>query len=417
MPNFASALYPVPRRFINLGKEGTAGTLAAATYTFPMTTFKPIDKYTRLKDMAWRNAMGDVYNLIDGVRIADISMGGPVFGDGIGYPLQNIFGDYYQSVTGTSTTATTLAAPYTAGAATISVTSASNLSTGSTFALGTLGSTGEEVRTATIISGTTVTPNTPFYQSHLSAAPVTPYTAVTSYNHFFALLNSGAGAGGFSQAQSATYSWQDYTGVTATSGARNYTYGRISELALTSTATELLMWEAKMTALASATAATTPTTSLSTYAPQAAWRSTVTLGGAQDYEEAEWKVTFTSKTEPKFTNSGQQDSFAIAKGVFGVTFGLTIDPAISEADFIDYLSNTQPTLVLAANNGLSGLGTAVTVTVTANQLGFESGEIVDSKEVFGYDLAGLFVHNTTNVGPSSGFGPCIVEVQNGVVNY
>jgi hypothetical protein len=413
---FAANLYPVPRRFINLGKEGTAGTLAAATYTFPMTTFKPVDKYTRLKDSAWRNAMGDVYNLIDGVRVADISMGGPVFGDGIGYPLLSIFGDYYQSVTGTSTTATTLAAPYTAGAATLSVTSASQLSTGSTFAVGALNSTAEEVRTVTTLSGTTVTPNIPLYQSHLSGAAVTPYSAVTTYNHFFALLNSGSGAGGFSQAQPATYTYQDVTGVTATSGARNYLYSCPSELTIDSTATELLMWEAKMTALASGTAASAPTTSLSSVAPQAAWRSTVTLNSSQDYEEASWKVMFNRKVEPKFVNANQQDPFAIARGYFGVTFSLDIDPAINEADFLLYLQNTQPTLSLVASNGLAG-SSAVTVTITANQLGFDAGAIEDSKDVFGYALSGLMVDNVTNVGPSGGFGPCIVEVQNQVVSY
>jgi len=417
MPStFAANLYPVPRRFINVGAEGTAGTIAAATYTFPMTVFKPVDKFTRLKDSAWRNAMGDVYNLIDGVRISDLSMGGPVFGDGIGYPLLNTLGDYYQSVTGTSTTATTLSAPYTAGAATISVTSATNLSTGGTFALGTLGTTNEEVRTATTISGTTVTPNAPFYQSHASAAPVTPYTAVTSYNHFFALLNGGTGAGGFAQAQPKTYTFTDYTGVTATSGARNYGYTCFSELSLTSTATELFMWEGKATALASGTATTTPTTSLTTVAPQAAWRSTVTLGGSQDFEEAEWKIVFARKVEPKWTNSGQQDPFAIARGYLGVNFTLDIDPAINENDFIDYLANTQPTLSLVANNGLTGLGTAETLTITANQLGFETGELVE-KETFGYQLSGCMVDNTTNIGPSGGFGPCIVQLSNGVVSY
>ena len=98
MSQFAKAVYPVPNRYLDLGKEVTPGTIAAATYTFPMTTFKPVDKYTMLPDSAWRNAMGDLYNYIQGVRIADISMGGPFFADGMGYPLANILGDYYQGV-------------------------------------------------------------------------------------------------------------------------------------------------------------------------------------------------------------------------------------------------------------------------------------------------------------------------------
>ena len=99
MPSqFAPAVYPVPNRFIDLGKEPQPGSLAAATYTFPMTQWKPSDKVTYLEDTAWRNAMGDLYNLIQGVQIADISCGGPFFADGMGYPLAALMGDYYQGI-------------------------------------------------------------------------------------------------------------------------------------------------------------------------------------------------------------------------------------------------------------------------------------------------------------------------------
>ena len=90
MATYALAVYPVPNRFINVGKEAQPGSIAAGTYTFPLTTFKPVDKYTRLEDNAWRNAMAQLYNLIDGVRISDVSLGGPFFADGIGYPLMDI---------------------------------------------------------------------------------------------------------------------------------------------------------------------------------------------------------------------------------------------------------------------------------------------------------------------------------------
>ena len=82
---YAPAVYPVPDRFINVGKEPSPGTIAAGTYTYPMTTFKPVDKITPLPDSAWRNGMAELYNLIQGVRIADVSCGGPLFADGIGY--------------------------------------------------------------------------------------------------------------------------------------------------------------------------------------------------------------------------------------------------------------------------------------------------------------------------------------------
>lgn len=264
---YASFVAPVPRRTILLGKEaaGASGTVVAPTYSFPMNTFTPVDKITYLEDTAWRNAMGGLYNMVEGVRIADISMGGPVFADGIGYMLANIFGDYYQSVNGTTGTPGTLTTTTAIGAGTI-VTSALP-GTGATVAIGSLGTTSEEVRTALTISAgppyTVVLNGPPLYQAHTAGAPVTPYTSVTTYVHNFALLNSGAGMGGWSQAQPPTYTVVDLTGLPATTGARNYAYTCLSELSLTLDPEKLFEWDAKATAVASVIAGTAPTASFS----------------------------------------------------------------------------------------------------------------------------------------------------------
>ena len=44
--------------------------------------------------------MAQLYNMIEGVQIADVSLSGPLFADGMGYPLLGIFGDYWQAVVG-----------------------------------------------------------------------------------------------------------------------------------------------------------------------------------------------------------------------------------------------------------------------------------------------------------------------------
>ncbi len=416
MSTFASILYPVPRRFVGIAKEAVAGTVVAPVYTFPMVTFKPVDKITYLKDSGWRNSMADFYTITQGAKISELTMGGPMFADGIGYMLADIFGDYFQSVNGTSTTATTLSAPYTAGATTIAVTSASNLSTGATFALGTLGTTNEEVRTATTIVGTTVTPNTPFYQSHASAAPVTPYTSVTTYVHNFALLNNGAGMGGFLNAQPPTYTITDAATPVAVTGARNYAYTCLSELTLTGQSNELVMWEAKATALASGTAASTPVNTLTTVAPEAAWRSTVTIGGTQEYNGLGWKAMITRKVEPKFTDSGQQDPFAIGRGTLGVVVSFQFDPAVDETEFLLFQNNTQPTLSIVAGNGLAGSSFS-SIAIAAQVAVFDTAEIVDSRELFGYDESATLLANSTNVGPSGSVGPCVITLTNAIPNY
>jgi hypothetical protein len=412
----ASAVYPVTRRFIGLAKETTAGTVVQPSYTFPMTKFTPKDNITYLKDTAWRNSMAELYNLIQGVEISDLDMGGPFFGDGIGYNLANILGDYWQSVNGTAGTATTLSSNYTAGGTTISVTSATGLLNGMTIAVGTLGSNAEEVRTITNIVSTTITLSSALYQSHTSTTPVTPYVSVNTYVHNFSLLNSGTGMGGYSSAQPPTYTYTDYTGVTATSGARNYGYTCFSELAFTGTATELLMWDGKATGFASAIASPTPTASISSVKPEADWQSTISIASTQVNTIEEWKLTLTRKLEPKFTNSGQQSPFAIPRGELGAALALTYDPAVDETPFLEYLNNTQPTLAITTTNGLSG-ASLVQMVMNVQVAAYDTGELEDSKTTFGYNTTVAAVANSTNAGPSGGLSPVQIALTNAVVSY
>ena len=112
----------------------------------------------------------------------------------------------------------------------------------------------------------------------------------------------------------------------------------------------------------------------------------------------------------------EQDFFALPRGYLSAMLALDFDPASDESEYLYYLNNVQPSCVLNAANGLPGT-LAASLAITANQIGFDSGELNDSKEVFGFDMAAKLVDNTTNVGPSGGFGPCIVSLINQVVNY
>lgn len=414
---FAPAVYPVPNRFINVGKEAQPGSVASGTYTFPVTTFKPVDKYDRLEDNAWRNAMARLYNLTGGVRIADMSIGGPFFGDGIGYVLANALGDYWQGVAGgTTAVGTSLSGSASVGATQIVVGSTA-VALNAIISIGAVGSTAEEVRKVTQSAGGTLTLNAALYQGHATGGTVISYSGYTAIQHNFSLLNPGSlGAGGWTSSQPPTYTYEDYTGVSAATGARVYSYSCFSEVTITGEAQALLEWDGKITALASQIAATTPTTSLTSVAPQPSWVSTVAINGAGTQNNASWKLTLTRKLEPKFTNQGTQDPFAIPRSYLEAMIAFDWDPASDEQEFLYYLNNTQPSCQIVASNNLPGTASVI-LTINAQVLGFTDGALEDGKEAFGYSESAKCVANTTNTGPSGGFSPVSVSVTNQVVNY
>ncbi len=415
------AVWPVCNRFINLGKElgTTPGTAATATYTFPMTKFGPVDNRKRLEDMAWRNSPAHLYNLIDGVRHGEIAMGGPIFADGIGYPILGALGDYYQYVNGGVVgTFTSLAGSTAVGAAMIAVAGTTGLSIGQIVSIGATATTAEEVRKITNVSAGSITLNAGLYQGHATAGTIFAYTSITNIGHVFTLLNPLAGyngAGGGLSVQPPTYTWYDYSGVPAGTGARQYTFGRVSELSITGNAEQLVEWDAKMLAFASAISAA-QTVQTTAVAPQPSWNTTVAIGGAGTYNDMEYKLALQRAGKPIWTNSGQQDPFAIPLGYCDASIAWKFGPASDESEFLYYVNNTQPTCVVTSSNGLAGTS-AASLIITANQMGFTEGVLEDSQEVFGFDLTTKLVANTVNVGPSLGYSPLTITLVNGQVNY
>ena len=98
MPTFASSL-PVARQQFGIAKEVTKGTWLTPTFFLALDTFTPEDKYTYLPVTGNRGYMVVDYGEVQGVGTADISMGGAVYADAIGWPLAGLLGDL--AVTGT----------------------------------------------------------------------------------------------------------------------------------------------------------------------------------------------------------------------------------------------------------------------------------------------------------------------------
>lgn len=93
-------VFPGAKRWIGIAKEVTAGTAVAPALTIPVDKFDPSDDVTQLDDQALRGSMAKQYGQYSGPITSTWDLGGPMFGDSLGYLLHNILGGY--AVTGAS---------------------------------------------------------------------------------------------------------------------------------------------------------------------------------------------------------------------------------------------------------------------------------------------------------------------------
>ncbi|MEU1731391.1 phage tail tube protein [Streptosporangium sp. NPDC020145] len=93
-------VFPSARRWVGIAKEVTPGTAVAPALTIPVDKFDPSDDVTQLDDQALRGSMAKQYGQYSGPIMSSWDLGGPMFGDALGYLLHNILGGY--AVTGAS---------------------------------------------------------------------------------------------------------------------------------------------------------------------------------------------------------------------------------------------------------------------------------------------------------------------------
>jgi len=106
MPTFANGL-PVARQQFGIALEATKGTWVTSSAYPELDTFSPEDKITMLPVTGLRGSMVETYGEVQGVGTADLSMGGAIFADTIGWPLAGLLGDV--ATTGTAPYANAMA--------------------------------------------------------------------------------------------------------------------------------------------------------------------------------------------------------------------------------------------------------------------------------------------------------------------
>lgn len=405
--------YAPAKQFVGIAPETTQGTPVAMTATVLVNEFKPKDQPKFLEDKSWRGSMAtDSFAQIAGVKAAEFDLGGPVYGDGIGYFLRNILGDMATSATATGTGATTLAASAAAGASSISC--VASIPAATIVQIGT-GATAEVVTTGTPSgSGPYTIPITgsTLQYAHASAQAVAPSTG--PYTQAHSLLNSGNG-------QPLTHTLTHFLGPTPTSGARQYPGACFSEVSFKWNAeSELLTWSGKAQSYPSVALGAAPVSNPSTVLPIASWRMSAGIGGPASGGTllntiTDGEITIKRELNPYYTTTGVQSPYIIQRGGVSVEGKLNF-VASDESPLLYMLNNTQPQLQMVIDNGLTGVN-RIAIQFDVATAAFTDVDPDGTKAAVEYGGSWTSVLSTTNAGGSGGYSPIKISVTNNAVGF
>jgi hypothetical protein len=399
---------PSTKTWLGFARETTVGTPVLPAVTIPLDkgTYEPEDLVKYLPDVAVRGSMAAIYSEIQGVEDASFSFGGPVFGDVYGFFLDNTFGDLSTSGQPAIGGNTNLSAVTSAGNLNVTVASSAGFVVGQNVQIDS--GTVAEVVKLSAVGGTTLTfTGYPLRFNHANNSTV--QTVSGSYTHRFNLLNSGTG-------QPPTHTATDYTALTTTVGARSYPALCVAQLDFTGSAEALFMGKVTGNSWISAPAASTPTNSTNFVVPIPSWRTNITIGSSAIYDIGQWAVNIKRQLQVYWTNQGFQNPYIIARGTLDATGTLNFSVAYDETALLQFLNNTQPSVVITVDNGLAG-ASHISYSFVFAQAAFIKSKIVRSGVLIGYDDEIQAVANSSNSGGSGGLGPLTVIVQNNYAPY
>jgi hypothetical protein len=221
------------------------------------------------------------------------------------------------------------------------------------------------------------------------------------FTHTISLLNSlTAGA----DAQPISYTLTDFYAV----HVRSYPGCQFSDFSLKFNADGMLEYDTKTTGFASSTVAD-PTPTFSTVLPTPVWRGTVSIGGSAVSSAMSGNIDMARPVTPVYGISATQDPFQVFLGPLEVTGKITFLME-TDAELTNFLSNTQPAIVLNWAYGTGATAVQIQATITK---GAYTAAMIERGEDFvqvSIDLNGQ--SNTTDAGASGGFSPIKWVLQN-----
>ena len=218
--------------------------------------------------------------------------------------------------------------------------------------------------------------------------------ASAPYTHTISLKNSlTSGA----DDQPISYTLTDFYAA----DVRSYPGCQFSDFSLKFNADGMLEYDTKTTVWQSS-AVSDPTPTFSTLLPTQVWRGTVSIGGSSVSNAMTGNIDMTRSVSPVYGISNTQNPYSIFLGPLEVTGKITF---IMENDdeLTDFLSNTQPAIVLNWNYGTGAAEVQLQATITK---GAYTAAVIERGEDFvqvSIDLNGQA--NTTDAGSTGGFAP------------
>lgn len=383
--------------------QPASGTpVATAAAYMPIRKFTAKNNIIKLEDLSYRGSMVETVGVQNGPMSAAITAEGDAFADTFPFLVAGMLGDVSYTGGTNAGSPTTTTGILTAGVtAVVPVTSATGIVTGTVLAIDTAGLL--ELVTVLSVASLNVTLTQPVAKSHTSGVAVQPVTA--PFTDTIALYNGGNG-------QPVSQTWTDSDPLSA----RQYASTRWSDLTVTFDSSKLLTYSATGLSWATQNTISAPVgPSYASFGPAPAWACQASYGGSTNATVQMAELSFKrSGSECIFTLQNTQNPYEVHVGPIALTVKLTI-VASTEVFLTDYLAGNQKVLLLNLQQGAGA--TATQIQFQMSKFDLSDVEKNKGKSYIEFDVTGKAIGNTTDIGLSAGYSPCVATVKNAIAPH
>lgn len=218
--------------------------------------------------------------------------------------------------------------------------------------------------------------------------------ASAPYTHTISLFNSTTSN---VDVQPISYTLTDFYAV----NVRQYPGCQFSDFSLRFNADGMLEYDSKSTGWQSVTTSD-PTPSFSTLLPTPVWRGTVSIGGSAVSTAMSGNIDMTRPVTPIYGISNTQNPYNVFLGPLEVTGKITFVME-NDSQLLNFLNNSQPSIVLNWNYGTGSNEVQIQATITKGA--YTTGVIERGEDFVQVSIDLNAQSNTTDAGASGGFSP------------